>query len=172
MGEEHGQRPEGFDLGNSPIEVAAADLTGAHVIQRTSNGTRGLAAAHHAVALLAAAATNITATADWIREHHPHSPVTALCTGDTSEDEACAVHLGGLLRGNNPNPADLASAVQAAGAEHAAIRRHPTHPKHDSFTADLKACSNVDTYNFAMIGHLQDTAVVLRPVRELTTKSS
>lgn len=164
MGEEHGQRPEGFHLGNSPVEVAAADLTGAHVIQRTSNGTRGLATAHRATALLAAAATNITATARWIAEHHPHSPVTALCTGDTSEDEACAVHLGALLRGTSPAPADLASAVLAAGAEHTAIWRNPTHPKHDGFTADLEACSMVDHYDFAMVGRLLDVTVELRPV--------
>ncbi|TCN40136.1 2-phosphosulfolactate phosphatase [Kribbella orskensis] len=164
MGEEHGQRPEGFDLGNSPVEVAASDLTGAHVIQRTSNGTRGLASAHQAVALLAAAATNITATARWITEHHPHSPVTALCTGDTSEDEGCAVHLGALLRGTNPAPADLASAVRAAGAEHMGVWRHPTHSKHEGFVADLEACSMVDQYEFAMVGRLLDSTVELRPV--------
>jgi 2-phosphosulfolactate phosphatase len=90
--------------------------------------------------------------------------VTALCTGDTSEDEACAVHLGALLRGTNPDPADLASAVRAAGAEHTAVWRHPTDPKHDGFVADLEACSTVDQYDFAMVGHLLQTTVVLRPV--------
>jgi 2-phosphosulfolactate phosphatase len=48
IGEDHGLRPDGFDLPNSPVEVAAADLRGRSVVQRTSAGTRGVVAAQSA----------------------------------------------------------------------------------------------------------------------------
>lgn len=164
MGEEHGARPAGFDLSNSPIEVSAADLDGELVIQRTSNGTRGLAAAHQADSVLAAAATNVSATAQWIIANRPEADVTALCTGDTSEDEACAAHLGAILGGANPDPVDLAAAVRAAGLEHIAQWRNPDDEKHADFVTDLEACSTVDRYAFAMVGRRNGTTVELRPV--------
>ena len=40
MGEEHGRRPPGFDLSNSPVAVSRADLVGRVIVQRTSAGTR------------------------------------------------------------------------------------------------------------------------------------
>ncbi|MFV0307372.1 MAG: 2-phosphosulfolactate phosphatase, partial [Desertimonas sp.] len=48
MGEDHGLRPEGFDLPNSPAMAAAADLDGRTIVQRTSAGTRGVVAARSA----------------------------------------------------------------------------------------------------------------------------
>jgi 2-phosphosulfolactate phosphatase len=162
MGEEQGARPAGFHLGNSPIDVSAADLGRGLVIQRTSNGTRGLAAARQAESVLAAAATNVGATAQWITLHRPGSEVTILCTGDTSEDEACAAHLGEILVGASPDPADLAAAVLAAGREHMVQWRDPAHEKHDGFAADLEACSAVDRYNFAMVGRQGGATVELR----------
>jgi 2-phosphosulfolactate phosphatase len=166
MGEEHGDRPAGFDLGNSPIAVSTADLGRGLVIQRTSNGTRGLAVAREAESVLAAAATNVGATARWITTHRPDSEVTVLCTGDTSEDEACAMHLGKLLIGASPDPGDLSAAIRAAGhQEHMGQWRHPAHEKHDAFAADLEACSVVDRYNFAMVGRQGGATVELRAAK-------
>ena len=39
MGEDRGRRVAGFDFSNSPAEVAAADLRGRELVQRTSAGT-------------------------------------------------------------------------------------------------------------------------------------
>src|SRR4026209_1487807 len=48
MGEDRGRRPLEFDFSNSPVEVAAADLHGRVLVQRTSAGTRGVVAARSA----------------------------------------------------------------------------------------------------------------------------
>jgi 2-phosphosulfolactate phosphatase len=53
-GEVGGLRPPGFDFGNSPVELAAADLSGREVIFCTTNGTRAL----HACAGAGARAPN------------------------------------------------------------------------------------------------------------------
>jgi 2-phosphosulfolactate phosphatase len=42
IGEEQGRRVPGFDFSNSPAELAATDLSGYDVVQRTSAGTRGV----------------------------------------------------------------------------------------------------------------------------------
>jgi 2-phosphosulfolactate phosphatase len=151
MGEQHGARPDGFDLGNSPVEVGAADLTGKWVIQRTSNGTRGLVAGCQPESILAAAAINVDATARWITVHRPGAAVTIVCTGETSEDKACASHLGAILRGETPSRAGLSAAVRSAACEHVAQWRNPHHAKHEGFTEDVEACSDVDRYDFAMV---------------------
>lgn len=42
LGEVGGVAPEGFDMGNSPTEVAAADVAGRRAVLFTTNGTRAL----------------------------------------------------------------------------------------------------------------------------------
>ncbi|GIS64690.1 MAG: hypothetical protein CM1200mP3_09380 [Chloroflexota bacterium] len=41
MGEVGGQRPEGFDFGNSPKDILDADFEGKTIIQSTRAGTVG-----------------------------------------------------------------------------------------------------------------------------------
>lgn len=63
MGEDHGRRPEGFDLPNSPVAVAEADVAGRVLVQRTSAGTQGAVAATSADVLFASSLVCATATA-------------------------------------------------------------------------------------------------------------
>ena len=44
-GERHAKAGEGFDFGNSPMQVERADLRGKRIIHTTSAGTQGIAAA-------------------------------------------------------------------------------------------------------------------------------
>lgn len=63
MGEEHGRRPLGFDLSNSPVDAAHADLQGRVLVQRTSAGTQGAVAGRYADRLFAASLVCASATA-------------------------------------------------------------------------------------------------------------
>ncbi len=60
-GEVGGLRPPGFDFGNSPVELAAADVRGRDIIFSTTNGTRALRACAHAGAILAGSLRNAQA---------------------------------------------------------------------------------------------------------------
>lgn len=62
-GEVGGVAPPGFDLGNSPAEVAEADLAGRSVLFATTNGTRALAACAGGGAIFAGAFRNARAVA-------------------------------------------------------------------------------------------------------------
>ncbi|HEX6780087.1 MAG TPA: 2-phosphosulfolactate phosphatase, partial [Ktedonobacterales bacterium] len=60
-GEAGGLRPPGFDFGNSPVELAAAQLAGREVVFCTTNGTRALRACAGARAILAGSLRNADA---------------------------------------------------------------------------------------------------------------
>ncbi len=60
-GEVGGLRPPGFDFGNSPVELAAADLVGRELVFSTTNGTRAMRACAGARAILAGALRNAEA---------------------------------------------------------------------------------------------------------------
>jgi len=60
-GEVGGLPPPGFDFGNSPVELAAADLRGRQVIFSTTNGTRALHTCAGAGAILAGSLRNAQA---------------------------------------------------------------------------------------------------------------
>jgi 2-phosphosulfolactate phosphatase len=164
VGESGGLRPDGYDFGNSPYEMSAAPLAGRRLIQATSNGTVGLARCPDPVALLAASARNVGATARWITARHAAAPWTILCTGRTAEDRACAEHLAGLLGGSAPDRAALVAGVRAGAAEHAGrYARKPASERVD-LSRDLSFCCDVDRSDFAMVGEARDGHVVLTPV--------
>jgi 2-phosphosulfolactate phosphatase len=159
MGEERGQRPDGFDFGNSPIQFDGVDLSGRVMIQRTTNGTRGLAWVD-APLVLAAAAVNATATA-LIAATLP--PVTLVCTGSsTTEDRTCAEHIQRLLSGEPAPVADTRNRILDAADEHRAYWTRQRMPLDEAaHDADVAACAEVDRYPFAMVGRRDGGHVVL-----------
>lgn len=63
-GERKGKRPNGFHLGNSPLDYLAADLSGKRIILTTSNGTRAMQhALGKACTVMAGSLLNATAAA-------------------------------------------------------------------------------------------------------------
>ena len=107
VGERHGARPEGFDFGNSPTEMAAAELAGKTLILTTTNGTAGIAAAGRATRLYAAAFVTAEATLRALRAAEP-ARVTLVAMGRkgerrADEDELFAFYLRSRLEGRAPD---------------------------------------------------------------------
>jgi 2-phosphosulfolactate phosphatase len=72
MGEVRGKAPDGFDFGNSPLEVSSVDFYGQTIIQRTSAGTQGIVvAASNAERLYAASLVTAEATVPTFCQPHP-----------------------------------------------------------------------------------------------------
>ena len=68
-GEREGFPIDGFDYGNSPVELATRDLTGSRIVLTTTNGTRSAEAARvngPATELIAMCLLNVGAVADHI----------------------------------------------------------------------------------------------------------
>lgn len=107
MGEVDGNKPEEFDIGNSPEEVSRCDLRGKIMIQRTSAGTQGIVRTVNASHLFAASFVVAKATADHIRTLFPDA-VSFIITGesmgrDGEEDRACGEYIQALLEGDTPH---------------------------------------------------------------------
>ena len=106
MGEVNGIRPDGFDLGNSPYEMLAADVEGKTLIQSTRAGTVGMSAALNASQIYAGSFAIADATVRAILRDAPDL-VTIVAMGwearvHADEDEQCALYLRNLLQGRTP----------------------------------------------------------------------
>jgi 2-phosphosulfolactate phosphatase len=77
-GERHGDRVEGFDFGNSPVEYSGSP--GATIVMTTTNGTGAIQACKGAECVLIAALLNLEAVARAVRERAPERLVV-VCSG-------------------------------------------------------------------------------------------
>jgi 2-phosphosulfolactate phosphatase len=121
-GERGGDPPEGFDLGNSPLEFTADRVRDRAIVLTTSNGTRALTAARGAEAVGVAALVNAGAAAAWASAQG--RDVVLICSGELGspslEDEACAGVLVARLVADVPD----AILTPRADAAHALGRRY------------------------------------------------
>jgi 2-phosphosulfolactate phosphatase len=119
-GEDGGVQIEGFDLGNSPTQVAAAEVTGRTIIHRTSAGTQGLARTAGSDLVLAAAFVTAAATVEVLLAAAPQR-VTFVITGaslgrDGDEDLAAAELMAARLQGEDPDPQRFTARVATSDA--------------------------------------------------------
>ena len=103
VGERHGRRIEGCDLGNSPSSVDPDRIRGKRIIHTTSAGTQGIVNAVRADEILTGSFVNAKAVSEYIRRKAPDK-VSLVCMGkeglaEAEEDELCAVYLKSLLTG-------------------------------------------------------------------------
>jgi 2-phosphosulfolactate phosphatase len=109
-GERHGDRIEGFDLGNSPLEYL--DVSGRKIITTTTNGTLALRAGDGAQRVLVGAILNLAALVAEIRRSAPEH-LLLICAG-TFADFALEDAYGAGLLIDLLGKADLTDAAHAA----------------------------------------------------------
>ena len=106
---------EGVAISNSPTQVAAADLAGRTLVQRSSAGVQALAAvAPHAEGLLAAGLVVARATVEEIRRRRPELVTLLPSVLEHDEDVACANALEELLEGRQPDLDALLAPLRAS----------------------------------------------------------
>jgi 2-phosphosulfolactate phosphatase len=161
-GERHGDRIEGFDLGNSPAEYLSHP--GATIISTTTNGTIALRACASATKVLVGALLNLTALVRAIEGLKPVRLI-AVCSGTGSEmslEDAWAV--GAFLK--HFQEADCTDAARVAIA---LVDAHPdVRPVFRSSSngrallakqrlADVEWCEMMD--RFETVGVLEDGVI-------------
>ena len=101
VGERHREPIEGFDLGNSPIEVTEQRVRGKTLVMTTTNGTGALLATQGASEVYVIAAVNLTVAAARAREILlERKDLVILCAGRESQfglDDAYAAGRLALL---------------------------------------------------------------------------
>ena len=153
MGEDHGCRPAGFDLPNSPVVVAAADLDGRVMVQRTSAGTRGVVPARSATRLWCAGLVCASATAAAVSSSGLGAP-TYVITGDFEDDpdmngadDLATAHLIERARvGGDLDARRTAELVSASEEARRTLTLGDGHVDPD----DIVYATRVDAFDFAM----------------------
>jgi 2-phosphosulfolactate phosphatase len=148
FGEVGGYKIDGFDFGNSPREFVNIDLSGMHLIQRTSSGTQGVVRAINGTDLIASSFCCARATAHYLQYSH-FEEISFIITGITpdgrgDEDTALADYLSDLLYGRDPDPQPyLARVINSINAEK--LRNEPF-----LCSEDVDLCANLDYFPYAM----------------------
>jgi 2-phosphosulfolactate phosphatase len=155
MGEEHGHRPPGFDLSNSPaaILVAGPALRDRVIVQRTSAGTQGVVAARAATRLWCASLVVASATAAAVRASGL-GPPTYVLTGRfpdhgpaSGSDDRATAELIERARLGRPLEADRA-AREVDRSEEAVLTL--AHGFASAPPEDIELATRVDAFAFAM----------------------
>lgn len=151
----------GIPISNSPTQVAARDWAGRTLVQRTSAGTQGAAAAAaHADRVFAASLVVAGATARQVLALEP--PLVTLvptgAEGAHAEDVACARLIEARLAGMEPDvPSLLADIGADARYLELASGSVPGFP-----TSDLDLALQVDRFDFAQEVTRRDGLLRLR----------
>lgn len=110
VGERKGIKPEGFDFGNGPSEVINVDFTGKTIIHTTSNGTKGLANASNAEAVLVGSFVVADSIVKYIKNNNFQNISlisTAPDTENDNEDILLAYYIRDVLNGNKVDESDI-----------------------------------------------------------------
>jgi 2-phosphosulfolactate phosphatase len=150
IGERYGKKLDGFDFGNSPTEITAADFDSKIVIHTTHAGTQGLVNALLADELLTGAFVNAGATAAYIKGESPQL-VTLVRMGlnaeiSSDEDNLCADYLESLLLGNHFDSTVVKTKLASSPfAERFFDPAKPWNPE-----SDFNLCLDVDIFDFVI----------------------
>ncbi len=156
MGENHGRRVDGFDFSNSPTEVAAADLDGRVLVQRTSAGTRGVVAARSATRLWCAGLVCASATAAALRASELGDPIyviTGRMQGERpangTDDTATAELIERARLGIDIDAENTSRFVANSEEAKRTLLLGPGHVDPE----DITLATRVDAFDFAMEVH-------------------
>jgi 2-phosphosulfolactate phosphatase len=115
-GEREGVKPEGFDLGNSPLEYTPEKVSGRRIAYTTTNGTRALAACREAGEIFLGALVNRRAAAE--RLTASRRDATLVCAGKRGapnlEDTYCAGAIIYMLESLAAGKVDLSDRARIA----------------------------------------------------------
>jgi 2-phosphosulfolactate phosphatase len=159
-GERGGDPPQGFDLGNSPLEFTRERVGGRTIVFTTSNGTRALLAARPAAAVGVAGFVNLSAAVEWALG--PDRDVVVVCAGELGtrsvEDEICAGLLIDRLltagAGAGPLAAEVASAARPYAKDLARLAQDAPHARGLAAHGrgpDVAACLTPDAFGLVPV---------------------
>lgn len=163
MGEVGGEKPPGFDLGNSPWDVSHTDVAGKRLILSTRAGTVGAVAATGATRMYGGSLVVGRATAEVIRREAPPL-VTIVAMGGgakvvAEEDEIGAAYIRDLLERRPVDPLDVGRRVRES--PQSAKFDDPAQPHFQPQDRDM--ASVADTYDFAIGIEQEGDLLVARP---------
>lgn len=150
IGERHARRLEGFDFGNSPTDISAADLEGRTLVHTTHAGTQGLRAATEADEVLTGSLVNAAAICRYIESLQP-SRVCLVRMGHEArercaEDDLCAELIAARLAGRGFDTSAIRPRLEGAPSAQKFFD-----PAADwAPRTDFDLCTAVDRFDFVL----------------------
>jgi len=158
-GERHGFKPEGFDLGNSPLEYKHDIIAGKDIILTTTNGTRAIKNSRDATEIIIASFLNLDAVCSYLLSQP--LDVCIVCAGTENrfslDDALCAGNIISILctKSASVNLTDsafahktlyesMSSNLQQALQNGCA---HYTYLKQNGFASDVDFCLQKNVFN-------------------------
>jgi len=161
-----GPPAEGFDFGNSPVDIMESDLRERRLVQCTPNGTRGIVSSVKAERLLASSFVCAAATVRYIKRQSP-TKVTFVSTESGIEDLACAEYMAALLCDEAPNATSVLNEIRELGLERTnrfVGQGEMTETQGAKMMADLECCLSLDRFDFTMLVERQNGLLVMKAV--------
>lgn len=163
MGEVSGKMPDGFDFGNSPSQLSAANVSGKTLIQSTRAGTVGVTAARNATQIYGGSLVVAQATAKAILNDAPDLvsivAMGAEAKARADEDEQCALYIRNLILGRTPDHSAVRDLILAG--EEAQKYGDPARPHFPLKDRDMAL--EIDTVPFAIKIGEENGLLVARP---------
>jgi len=150
VGERNEKKPEGFDFGNSPSEIADTNLSNKIIYHTTTAGTQGVRLATKADEIILGSLVNAKAIADYIKKLNP--PLVSLvsmgyrATKPSYEDQLCALYIESLLKNNEIDISkQIESLKQGDGSRFFEYGNQGHSPE-----SDFYKCTNLNYFPFVL----------------------
>lgn len=161
IGESSGIKIEGFDYGNSPVEISEVDIKNKTLVQKTSNGTEGAVNNLHVKKLIAGSFVNANAVYNYIKDYVEKTGIEDICFVITnnyrsSEDAAFADYISERLFGNSNCPVEPYLEV-VRNCRYSTMKKAIT-------KKDVQYVTDVDKFDFIMEIAERDGMAVMNKV--------
>lgn len=160
-GERREKKIEGFDFGNSPLEIVAHDLTGRTAVLTTSAGTLGLTSAVNASLRITGSFVNAGAIARYIKAQQP-DVVSLVAMGynariPADEDRLCARYIESILNNNMLNMSDIEPVIRSGTGSRFFDPENTHSPREDYFL-----CLRENRFDFVLEAVREDQWLLLK----------
>lgn len=150
LGERGGKKPDGFEYGNSPTQIAKLDFTDKTLVQTTSAGTQGIVNATSTDEIITGGFVNVQAILTYITAQKPEvASLVAMGSAGVrpaDEDRLCAEY---IRSGLQAQPSDFSGIV--AHLRNSVSARQFFDPVKDwAPLQDFDLCLALDKFNFVL----------------------
>jgi len=150
VGERNERKCEGFDFGNSPTHLLAANFEGKKVIHTTSSGTLGISLAVNADEIITGSFVNAKAIATYLLKMNPQI-VSLVAMGyegkrATREDDFCADYIQNLIENRETNFDEMVETLRIGDGARLLDPKNQAH----SPATDFELCLQKDIFNFVL----------------------
>lgn len=180
-GEKDAIRPDGFDFGNSPMELSSLNLKGKKVILKTTNGTVSFLKVIAAPAVYSLAGVNLRYTMDFIAKyaHENSRNILIICSGQEKKIAYDDTYIAGLAvkhlmtKPYTFNYSESAKLVHASALAEKDIKSAFSKSisakilKESGLEGDIPFCAELNNYDLLIESSILNPEKNIRDIKEL-----